>query len=337
MREELSKRMQEQTRYLFLLFVLLLNAPYTLAQSNATINIAVVVDKTSGLDKSPLISLLEVQLSQKQGIELLERSAIDEILREQQLSLAGLLDRDAIVEAGQLLRADAFILLSQESPGAETRPTRQQPVDEFDEDLSQPDNSTKGKLIRVRVVETAHGLRLLDRFEELDAEKLEEVTERIIKEIIAVAGKLNLPAGQAIPIGIVDIHRVQLGERHKLLERALPVLLSVRLSKEPKIIMLEREDLKILLDEKLLTEGRDSEFWGSAILIDGYLQPKDSSLEMTLQLRQASGQEIGALAVKISFVPIGTPFPYIAANVVQPQFVGGFLFYGHSPPFTFSR
>jgi hypothetical protein len=267
------------------------------ARSNDAINIAVIADKAFDLDQSYLVSILEVELSQTEGIQVLERTRIDKILQEQQLSLAGLLDRNAIVKAGQLLRADAFILLSQESSSVEARPSRRQPVDDFNEDLLQPDNSPKGKLIRVRIMETAHGLRLSDRFEELDGKKPEETADRIIKEIIAIAGKLNLPAGQAIPIGIVDIHRVQLGERHKLLERAMPVLLSVRLSKEPKIIMLEREDLKVLLGEKLLTEGKNSDFWSLAVLIDGYLQPKDGSLEMTLQLRQAAGKEISTFKV----------------------------------------
>ncbi len=257
------------------LFLFFIFAACVQAQQ-APVKIAIVADKAAGLVKSPLVSLLEVQLSQKQGIELLERAAIDKILQEQQLSAAGLLERNNTIKIGKLLRADAFVILSLENQTKES-----------------------GDLIRVRVAETAHGLRLSDRFEELDKKKTKESAERIIKEIIAVAGKLNLPAGQAIPIGIVDIHRVQLGERHKLLERALPVLLSVRLSKEPKIIMLEREDLKVLLDEKLLTEGRDSEFWTSAVLIDGYLQPKDGSLEMTLQLRQAAGKEIATFAVAV--------------------------------------
>ena len=286
------------------------------AGSNKAINIAVVADRAFDLDQSHLVSILEVELSQTEGIQVLERTQIDKILQEQQLSLTGRLDRNAIVKAGQLLRADAFVLLSQESSSVEARPTRRQPVDEFGEDLPKQDNSPKGNLIRIRVAETAHGLRLSDKFEELDNSKLEQTAKRIVKEIIAVADKLNLPTGQAIPIGIVDIHRVQLGERYKLLERALPVLLSVRLSKEPKIIMLEREDLKVLLDEKLLTEGHDSEFWTSAVLIDGYLQPKDGGLEMTLQLRQSEGKEIVTVNV-----PVEPNEPSLAIDIAANEII----------------
>ncbi|MBN2182429.1 MAG: hypothetical protein JW715_10995, partial [Sedimentisphaerales bacterium] len=287
----------KRSNYLSLFFVLLFSS-FAVAQQTP-VSIAIVDDKAPGLDKSPLVSLLEVELSRNENIRLLERAAIDKILREQQFNFAGLLERDAIVEAGRLLRADAFVLLSQESAGVETKPSRSRAIDELDEDLLQVEDLPKGPLIRVRVAETAHGLRLLDKFEQLDEAKPEQIAQGIADDISAVADKVNLAGEQAIPIGIVDIHRVQLGERYKLLERALPVLLSVRLSKEPKIIMLEREDLKILLDEKLLTEGKDTEFWSSAVLIDGYLQPKDGSLEMTLQLRQAAGKEIATFAVAV--------------------------------------
>ncbi|MBN1972604.1 MAG: hypothetical protein JW787_03125, partial [Sedimentisphaerales bacterium] len=111
--------------------------------------------------------------------------------------------------------------------------------------------------------------------------------------------KINQPDEKLIPIGIVDIHRVQLGEQYKMLERTLPVMLSVRLGLEPQIIMLEREDLKVLLDEKLRTEGEDSKFWNSAILIDGYLQPNSGQLELHLNLKQTAGENIKSLTVPV--------------------------------------
>ncbi|MEJ2647286.1 MAG: CsgG/HfaB family protein, partial [Sedimentisphaerales bacterium] len=110
-----------------------------LPSSNAAVRLALIADKTSELNKSLLISLLEVELSQKEGIQLLERAAIDEILSEQKLSAAGLLDRDTAIKLGKLLRADAFLILSLENRAQDAN-----------------------DLIRVRFAETAHGLRLLD-------------------------------------------------------------------------------------------------------------------------------------------------------------------------------
>src|SRR4030067_2019417 len=99
-------------RNILLLILVLYFASYSSGQQEKTLNIALVADKSAGLDQSPLISLLEVRLSHVEGIVVLERTQIDRILAEQQLSLAGLLERKAVVKAGRLLRADAFVLLS---------------------------------------------------------------------------------------------------------------------------------------------------------------------------------------------------------------------------------
>ena len=269
--------LRRKNKHVLLLSVLILfAADFAFANSVQTISIGLIADKSSSLDKSPLVSLLEVELSQKEGIQLLERAEIDKILEEQRLSAAGLQDRNSIMKIGQLLRADAFIMLSLES----------QIQDAND-------------LIRVRFAETAHGLRLMDYFEQSDSENPHESVENIVQELESVLKKISQPDEKLIPIGIVDIHRVELGEQYKMLERTLPTMLSVRLSLEPQIIILEREDLKALLDEKLMTQGDDTEFWNSAILIDGYLQPHNVQLEMKLELKQADGSEIMSCTVSV--------------------------------------
>jgi hypothetical protein len=273
--------------FLFLILVLW-SVSYSSAQQVRTPNIAIIADKAGGLGQSPLISLLEVQLSKNDNIRLLERAQIDKILQEQQLSASGLLDRTNTIKIGQLLRADAFIIITLE-----------------------------GELIRVRVAETAHGLRLLDCFEELDNTKLDEISKKIAGDIKNISGKFSLPAGQLIPVGIVDIHRVQLGEQHRILERTLPVLLSVRLGLEPKIIMLEREDLKILQNEKLRTQGEDSKFWASAVLIEGTLQPKDGGLIMSLTLHRPDGEKAKSFTVPVDPNEPLAAIDKSAANIVQ--------------------
>ena len=261
---------------LFIIAAIIFTINTAFANSQNSINIALIADKSSGLDKLPLFSMLEAELSQTEGVKLLERDSIDKILEEQKLSASGLLDRNTTIKIGKLLRADAFIILSLENKSQES-----------------------GDLIRVRVSETSHGLRLLDSFEQSNSKNPQEAVERIIQKIESVLNKINQPDEKLIPVGIVDIHRVQLGEQYKMLERTLPAMLSVRLSLEPQIIMLEREDLKVLLDEKLMTKGEDSEFWSSAILIDGYIQPNNGQLELHLNLKQASGDNLETIVVSL--------------------------------------
>jgi hypothetical protein len=295
--------MRNKTIYIsmfgFLLFTSLLYAQ----TDNITVSIALIADKAGSLDKSPLMSLLEARLSQNGNIKLLERAQIDKILQEQQLSAAGLLDRTNSIKIGQLLRVDAFVIITTETPVQSTTPTA---------------NASTGTLIRVRVVQTSHGLRLLDCFEQLEESKLlNDIAQTITKRVTAVTKKLLLPAGQVIPVGIVDIHRVQLGEQYRILERTLPVLLSVKLGIEPKIIMLEREDLKILQDEKLRTQGEDSKFWASAVLIEGNLQPKDGDLIMSLSLRRPAGQATKSFTISVEPNEPSTAIDKAATNIVQ--------------------
>ncbi|MEJ2646891.1 MAG: hypothetical protein P8016_00625, partial [Sedimentisphaerales bacterium] len=105
----------QKMAFVFLL-ITLLSANITLADSSNTINVAIIADRSSGLDNSPLVSLLEVELSQKDGIRLLERTVIDEILREQKLQLIfsaeGVNDRIAL---GKLLKADWLVLLRRDA------------------------------------------------------------------------------------------------------------------------------------------------------------------------------------------------------------------------------
>ncbi|MBU0534294.1 MAG: CsgG/HfaB family protein [Candidatus Omnitrophica bacterium] len=234
---------------------------------------------------SDLCALVEAGLFQK-GINLVERAKIDSILKEQKLTASGLVDRDNLIKLGQLLRADGFLLIS---------------IEEEQKEIKDKPQEKALPILRIRLIDTAYGLRFLDTFEEWDSTKLKETAERITENVSAIAPKLILPPDKAIPIGIVGIHRVELDERYQWLTRALPTMLSARLNKEPRIIMLEREDLKMLLDEKLLTQGKDTAFWGSAILIDGYLQREDKEgiklqgdkeeVKLQLQIKDFAGKE----------------------------------------------
>ncbi|MBU0534295.1 MAG: CsgG/HfaB family protein [Candidatus Omnitrophica bacterium] len=259
----------------FALLVLVIIIPLEAAETKSQPTIAVLGTTT---ELSDLCSLVEAGLFQK-GLALVERAKIDSILKEQKLTASGLVERDNLLKLGQLIRADGFLLIS----------------------IEEVPKENKNKLLRIRLIDTAHGLCFLDTFESWDDTKLKETTERITGNVSAMAPKLILPPDKAIPIGIVGIHRVELDERYQWLTRALPVMLSARLNKEPRIIMLEREDLKMLLDEKLLTKGQDTAFLNSAILIDGYLQrgekegiklrDEEDEIKLELHMKDFLGKE----------------------------------------------
>jgi hypothetical protein len=266
--------------YCIVLAMMALTVRCSSAYTANDVAVAIVADRSSGMDVSSLVSLLEVALSRMDGITLLERTELEHVLTEQQLSISGLLDRATAIKIGRMLRVQAFLLLS-----AEEGRTREK-------DPSQ--------LVRIRLVETTHGLRLWDIFESLDTANVVEIVHRVTDKVGTMSDNLTLPTGKIIPIGIVDVHRVQLGEGLRWLTRAIPSMLSARLGTEPRVVMLEREALLTLRNETTLTEGDDAEFWKSAVLIEGHLQPGSGDmLQLTLHLTRASGDEIAAFTAPV--------------------------------------
>jgi len=267
---------------------------YARAQDGPARSLAVV--ETSA-ELVPLSLLVQARLSEK-GLVLVERGELDRILQEQELSAAGLASPDALVKVGALLRADGFLLLSLEEAGP---PLPVQPTIPGVQGAAEPPGEG-GKLVRLRLTETAHGIRLLDWFVAWDPKKAEEAAAEAVAKVSEVAPKLKLPAGQVIPIGIVDVHRVQLDQEYQWACRAVVTMLSARLSKEPRVVMLEREDLRRMLDETLLTRGQDAEFWRSGVLIEGYMQRAGKErIELKLQCRRPGGEElpVAPLAVDV--------------------------------------
>jgi len=240
----------------------------------ATASLAVV---GTDADVGPLCSLVEVELVGR-GVELVERARIDSVLQEQKLSAAGLTDRDALIKVGQLLKANAFLLLSVEEGPAE---------------------EDKEALVRLRLAETVHGIRLVDQVFGWERERIGQCASQIADRAAEAAAKLELPAGQLVPVGIVDVHRILLGEEKQWLCRAAQVVLSARLAREPRVVVLEREDLRLLTEELILTGGDRDSLWAPGALVEGTIRRTDvAGAELTLQVRPAGGEavELGPFA-----------------------------------------
>ena len=227
---------------------------------------------------SPLAALLTAQLSQE-GVKLVERKQLDAVLQEQALSAAGLTDRATLVKVGALVRADAFVLLSLQKGEAKDAPA----------------------LLHVRVAETAHGVRLLDTFEAWDPRKADEAAGAMAGRLKGVVEKLKLPADQVFAVGIMDVGGGIPGQQFGEFGRDLKIALSVRLSVEPRLVVLERDDLDLLMQEKELTRGEHGGFRDSAVLIDGLLRPAGPRAgQLLLIAREGSGKERWSVTLMVS-------------------------------------
>jgi hypothetical protein len=259
-------------------------------------SLAVLGDKA---EVAPLSALLQVKLGQE-GLVLVERKELDKVLNEQKLSASGLVQLDALVKVGRLVRADAFLLLSSQKTkpvaaergyGAPTAAASGAGLPDGEAGEAEADAQPEW-LVRARLTETAHGVRLLDWFVAWDPQKVEQAAAEVAARVYEVAPKLKLPAGQVIPVGVVGVRPVELDRESRPACRAFDIMLAARLSKEPRIVVLEREELGRMTGEKALTEGEDAEFWRSGVLIEGYLQRRGKEgIDLNLQLKHPSGEE----------------------------------------------
>jgi len=229
-----------------------------------------------------LADLVQVALAEADLVTV-ERAALDAVLRERGLSASGVVDANAFGEAGRLLRAESFVLLSTAAGTGS--------------------GATGAKaLVRVRLVETAYGVRLLDTFTELPAANPGAAAAQIADLTVrALAALRRKKAAGAIPVGIVDIHRVELGADYASLARVILALLATRLREAPGLVVLERENLKTLVDEKALTAGRDVAFWRSAALISGQLRRDNNGagVRLDLAIARLSGARPDTVAIEV--------------------------------------
>jgi hypothetical protein len=108
-----------------------------------------------GNDLAPLASLLETELAARPGVTLVERDAIEQVLREQQLGQAlGAAQTAQRAALGRLLRADLLIILS---PGAPPGPAVAAAATPGPPDAAAPTSHA-----RLVACETRRGLRLLN-------------------------------------------------------------------------------------------------------------------------------------------------------------------------------
>ena len=97
--------------------IMLIISTTIFAQELKPLKIAVVYDKSDGAN---LADLITAQLSLR-GISCLERSQIDQILKEQKLSQSNLFDPNHLIKFGKLYKVDLFAVVSSKTGLANTR------------------------------------------------------------------------------------------------------------------------------------------------------------------------------------------------------------------------
>ncbi|MCE2726347.1 MAG: hypothetical protein LW698_06160 [Planctomycetaceae bacterium] len=208
-----------------------------------------------------LVDLLTAELAKEPGLALVERQAIGNVLDELRVSQVAA-DADTTLKLGQLLAADALLLV-------EPEPTAEPPR------------------TRLRIVETKTGIRLGDWPVPAAGLAAGDMADVLGGLRLALA-KVGVPPGARQLVGMIGILPEAASGDLAALARSLTVLVEQDLQALPDVVILERQQLRRLTSEHDLT-GIERGLKTSTRLVEGGLRREGDRLVLTLQFVPLTG------------------------------------------------
>jgi len=228
------------------------------------------------------VARVEVSLSKEEGIQLLERAAIQKVLAEHRLNLAGLMDPSHAIEVGRLLKADILLIVERTAP---KRAASRKPA-------------PAGATCRIRAVEVRSGVAL--RSMVVLQKQLAADPDSVTLLALSAAVKWDLGADTRHYVGLLGFRSEEAGRALSGVCAALRAFLLNDLVESPDLVVLEREQLRKLTTERDLT-GAELSLRTSTLLLDGSVRQgtKDNTLEITASLRSPGNGVPERLAVTV--------------------------------------
>lgn len=252
----------------FLVLAFLFPAFWSSAQTNAPVKLALVAETG---EAGPALDVLTASLSGNGNVQLLERSEIDRVYREQGMSKG---NRDDI-KAGRILGADGLLLL----------------------DVLRTRQATN---LVVRLVAVKPGVVLADEAFSWPIENIGDWASPMADHLALFLAKLALSVKDAIPISVVNLRSAISSSEEQEIERQLKLLTIQRLSREPQFFVLERERMQTLGEEKAL-QVDESAFWNGAYLLEGIIDQNGFSKDlMTIDVRLSPAKGGTSLSFKVT-------------------------------------
>jgi hypothetical protein len=187
------------------------------------------------------LALAEAKLSAARDVELLERTAIDKVLAEQKLTLAGVIDSNQAVAVGKLLGVDVFGVV-------ETDPTGKE-------------------VLGLVVFDAATGVRLTDTA--LPADGANAAAEAVAGAVSGALRKRAAGPKQLCTVCLLGVRNADLPRDRDAFCEGLALILERRLLISPTIAVLERRRLEHVRQEKALpAEQPDKELLASVLLME---------------------------------------------------------------------
>ena len=221
------------------LLSLLLPLAVALADDAPPLRLAILaVDATP--EAQVVADLLMVKLSQGKQAVIVERSELDRVLREQELSAGGLTDPRNRVLLGRILKATGFVLVEREP---------------------------RNKRLIARLVEVKQGFQACQWTYPEEGKQPDDIAAAIGADVLKSAGKLTLDPAQRVLVSIIRIGNATLSPDYGWIEDEMPKALGAYLANDPRILVLERRQLWPLVTEK--DAASTNGFLTAGILLDG--------------------------------------------------------------------
>ena len=206
------------------------------AQSNAPVRLAILPETP---DTGAAADVLTAEFTKNANVHLLERAEIERVYREQGMSAA---NRDDL-KLGRILGADGLLLLGTSSEGT-------------------------NQFVNVRLVAVKPGVVLVAERFPWPMKDLTGWSPLIAKRLDGLLPKLTVLEKDAIPISVVNLRSAIQSDQSKETEAQLKLLTIQRLSREPRLFVLERQRMEMMSEEKAL-KSDESAFWDGSYLLEG--------------------------------------------------------------------
>jgi hypothetical protein len=241
------------------------------AYAEMPVRIAILTGNGDRAADEAALAQLEAALTQEKEITLLERAEVRKILAEQKLSASGLSDPATAVKLGKLLSVEMFLFLER-VPG------------------------TNPAICRVQLIESLTGLVLAGGL----AQENQLDMAQVLSWLRQALEKQRTPLAERRYVGILGLRSEEPGQSLDSLARALGMLLSSDLQVCPGLILLDREHLQWLRQEKDLAAVEQA-LKSSTVLIEGGIQRSDDKIALILLLNPLVGGEPEKISLR--FLP----------------------------------
>lgn len=229
------------------------------AKAVAKTKIALIGDSSK---TQQVADMVLAELSNSDNVELLERSAIEKVLKEHKLQNSGLSSRQIPVIA-KILHTDIFAILSSAQAGKKTIPSS------------------------MRVFDARNGFCLLDT---ALPPKIEECANFISNKLN------NLPSSKSMKfVSILAVRNAGAPSRYRRQMAHIAMEIERRLIAIPDIAILERSELGLVNKERKINK-KLFRLASSAYLLDLEFAPTDSAdkIDLRIYILNSSGQELAS-------------------------------------------